>query len=207
MEQVSRFYDLHSGHGVVVPGQGDLLHFKGPALGESRAHVTDPDGGDAVCAQQTQSCQQGAAYIPQGQQVYPLFPRGEQRGEQRMPFRVLQVYRGDPAGRNGGQKSAVCRHLRPAFRQRLHAFPVRQKAGVGDSEGIPPLERRTTEEINCRLTLRQGGEGAKRKIAQMGTEHMSIVGIVIHRHLQGDSQITMRTALFIRWSISISFPR
>ena len=169
VEQLFRGDDLHLGHGVVVPGQGDLAQLKLPPGGDLVGQVADADGVDHVAPQQLQPHEQGGAHVPDGQHVHPLLLGGGLKIQQGLPPGAVHVHGGETALLDGGGAGLV--HLHPG---QAGGIQYLQAVGGGKLAGAVYLKRPTAQHRvprhrgeqtalrhrgHRRAEARQGGEG------------------------------------------------
>ena len=181
VEQLFRGDDLHLGHGVVVPGQGDLAQLKLPPGGDLVGQVADADGVDHVAPQQLQPHEQGGAHVPDGQHVHPLLLGGGLGVQQALPPGAGHIHGGETALLNGGRAGPVHLHLGQAG-----GVQHLQTVGGGELAGAVYLKRPTAQHRvprhrgeqtalrhrgHRRAEARQGGEG---------DQGVTVVVVIIH---------------------------
>ena len=201
--------------GVGLPGDTDLVEFKFPPLGHVGPHVAETQRGHHIAPHKPQPCGQGAAHIPQGQEIYPISFPGRQHGgegvlQQLLPPGVSGVHRPNPACFGGGTElRRDAGHVLPAMEGGYVLLGGKETA-VGHGEGLPSrqgLPAEEPEDLPCLRQVRQGIIG-QRHFAGQG---MVFVGVVEHSGTsQGSGEgcqppMTMRTLASSRRSISISF--
>ena len=185
VEDAGRVHLFHRRQGVVLSGEADLVQLKLPPPGHPLPNVAHPDGGEDVPAHEAQADGQGAAHIPQSQQVdtdlLPGRTNGKAGVEQRLPPGVVQVDGPDPARRHGGGELRR-EGIGPVAQggQRLHPLPGRQQIRVGRGEGLPARQGRAAE---APQDLPLSGQGRKRFIGQglLRGQRVSLVTKVVHR--------------------------
>ena len=156
VEELLRPHDLHAG-----PGDADLPQLELPALRDVLPQVAEPDIEDGVPAQEPQAHRQGAAHVPQGQEVYPA-AAGEAEGlQQLLPAGVAHVHGPDPALLHRllqlPGEAVFCG-------QGSEGLGALRGGGRGEVEALPPRQGGAAEEVQDLLVLREAVQGPPHRL-------------------------------------------